>query len=106
VEVKNTTWALGNCAVFPDTVTTRGQKHLQELMALFPDAQPVMLYFINRGDCHRFAPGDRADAQYGELFRQAQRQGVEILPYRFAVSPEGIEFRGSATLELTQPSEM
>ncbi|NEO87093.1 MAG: DNA/RNA nuclease SfsA [Spirulina sp. SIO3F2] len=103
VEVKNTTWALGNCAVFPDTVTTRGQKHLQELMALPSSAQAIMLYFINRGDCLEFAPGDRADPQYGDLFRQAIDQGVEILPYRFEVTPEGVYCLGLAHLNLCQP---
>ncbi|MEM8640959.1 MAG: DNA/RNA nuclease SfsA [Cyanobacteria bacterium P01_G01_bin.54] len=101
VEVKNTTWAIGDCAVFPDTVTTRGQKHLQELMALPSPAQAVMLYFINRGDCLTFAPGDRADSQYGELFRQAIDQGVEVLPYRFAVSPAGVRCLGLASLQLS-----
>ena len=65
LEVKNTTLARDNLALFPDTVTTRGQKHLQELMDLLPDAQPIMLYFINRGDCDRFSPGDNHDPEYG-----------------------------------------
>ncbi|MGB0564849.1 MAG: DNA/RNA nuclease SfsA [Spirulinaceae cyanobacterium] len=103
VEVKNTTWAIEGCAVFPDTVTTRGQKHLQELMALPSSAQAVMLYFINRGDCPTFAPGDRADPKYGELFRQAIGQGVEILPYRFEMSPAGVRYVGLATTKLQQP---
>ena len=71
LEVKNTTWSEGNLALFPDTVTTRGQKHLRELMALLPQNRAVMLYLINRGDCSEFSPGDRADPTYGRLFREA-----------------------------------
>lgn len=96
IEVKNTTWCQGEIALFPDTVTTRGQKHLRELVALLPQARAVMLYFINRGDCSRFAPGDRADPKYGELLRQAIDQGVEVLPCRFEVTPRGVRYLGLA----------
>ncbi|MEB3356778.1 MAG: DNA/RNA nuclease SfsA [Synechococcales bacterium] len=100
IEVKNTTWAQQDLALFPDTVTTRGQKHLREMMALRPDARAVMLYFINRGDCLRFAPGDQADPTYGQLLRQAIASGVEVLPCRFHISPAGIRYLGLAELVL------
>lgn len=100
VEVKNTTWVRGPLALFPDTVTTRGQKHLQELMALRPAIRSVMVYFINRGDCLQFAPGDGADPLYGQLLRQAVAEGVEVLPCRFDVSPEGVRYLGLAELKL------
>ena len=59
-----------------------------------------MLYFINRGDCTSFAPGDSADRTYGQLFRQAINVGVEILPCRFDVTPEGVRYLGLAKLDL------
>ena len=94
VEVKSVTLNQGTVALFPDTVTTRGQKHLRELIALLPSAQPVMLYFINRGDCNIFAPGDLYDPEYGNLLRKAITAGVEILPYRFEITPQGVRFLG------------
>lgn len=100
VEVKNTTWAKGTLAVFPDTVTTRGQKHLRELTELLPEARAVMLYFINRGDCTAFSPGDETDPEYGALLRTALAQGVEVLPCRFNVTPEQIQYLGLAELQL------
>jgi sugar fermentation stimulation protein A len=100
VEVKNTTWAQAGVALFPDTVTARGQKHLQELTALLPEARAVMLYFINRSDCSVFAPGDTADPQYGVLLRAAIAQGLEVLPCRFEITPAGIRYLGLATLTL------
>lgn len=100
LEVKNTTWTDGGTlALFPDTVTTRGQKHLRELTALLPEYRAVMLYFINRGDCDRFAPGDGPDPEYGRLLRVAIAQGLEVLPCRFEVTPQGFEYRGLATFD-------
>jgi len=100
IEVKNTTWVQGNLALFPDTVTTRGQKHLRELTALLPEATSVMLYFINRNDCPAFAPGDSADPLYGKLLREAIALGLQVLPCRFDVSPLGIRYLGLASLKV------
>lgn len=104
LEVKSVTLSQGNVALFPDTVTTRGQKHLRELMALLPQSRAVMLYFINRGDCVSYAPADRYDPVYGQLLREAVLQGVEVLPCRFAITPEGIRYLGLAEFLPISPS--
>jgi sugar fermentation stimulation protein A len=98
IEVKNTTWTAKNRALFPDTVTTRGQKHIRELISLLPTTRAVMLYFINRGDCDQFSPGDSADPEYGKLLRTAIDRGLEILPCRFNITPQGIQYLGLAEL--------
>lgn len=99
IEVKSTTWAQGKIALFPDTETLRGQKHLRELMKLLGKARAVMLYFINRGDCTHFAPGDSADPVYGELLREAMSKGLKVLPCRFEIAPTGIRYLGLAELK-------
>jgi sugar fermentation stimulation protein A len=98
LEIKNTTWADRRLVKFPDTVTTRGQKHLRELTALRPDTSAAILYFINRGDCTHFSPGDSADPLYGKLLRQAIAAGVQVLACRFAIAPGGVEYLGLAEL--------
>jgi sugar fermentation stimulation protein A len=103
VEVKSVTLSRDNLALFPDTVTTRGQKHLRELMALETKATPIMLYFINRGDCDTFAPSDRCDPKYGELLREAITKGVQVLPYRFEITPQGISYLGLADFLPQEP---
>jgi sugar fermentation stimulation protein A len=100
LEVKNTTWSIDDVAIFPDTETTRGQKHLRELIDVMPEHRAVMLYLINRGDKTKFAPGDTTDPIYGQLLRTAVSKGLEVLPCRFAVSPEGVEYLGLAELIL------
>ncbi|MFY8148942.1 MAG: DNA/RNA nuclease SfsA [Prochlorococcaceae cyanobacterium] len=102
VEVKNTTWNEGELALFPDTVTERGQKHLLELIGVLPGARAVLLPCLSRADVRRFAPGDRADPRYGELFRQALAAGVEVLPCIYAFAADGVTWCGLAAVEERQ----
>jgi len=108
LEVKNTTWVADSpeIVLFPDTVSTRGQKHLRELIAIIDSksenpCKSAILYFINRSDPLFFAPGDRADPEYGKLFRMAIAAGVQVLPCRFQVSPQGIEYLGLAEMRIS-----
>lgn len=99
LEVKNTTLAHQKLALFPDTKTTRGQKHIKELMDLTEEGKTIMLYFINRGDCDSFAPGDEYDPTYGKLLREAMSKGMEILPCRFEITPQTITYLGLAKIK-------
>lgn len=86
VEVKNTTLAERHDgdvleARFPDAVTVRGQKHLNELMHVIDQGHDAMIVFlVNRSDCERFAPADDIDPEYGVLLRQAIDYGVKVVP--------------------------
>ena len=99
LEVKNTTWTRGELALFPDTVTERGQKHLVELMALLPESRAVLVPCLSRSDVTRFAPGDAADPRYGDLFRQALDTGVEVLPCRYSFTASAVSWQGLANVE-------
>ena len=94
VEVKNTTWSERSIALFPDTVTTRGQKHLRELMDVCPDSRAVLIPCISRCDMDIFAPGDSADPLYGELFREALVKGIEVIPCSFGFFQDRISWEG------------
>jgi len=102
VEVKNTTWTCGDLALFPDTVTERGQKHLRELMDLLPEARAVLVPCLSRDDVRRFAPGDAADPVYGELFRLALAAGVEVLPCVYSFDDAAVRWLGLASVEARQ----
>ena len=99
VEVKNTTWTDGTLALFPDTVTERGQKHLVELMDLLPEARAVLVPCLSRADVTSFAPGDAADPRYGDLFRQALDRGVDVLPCCFRFESNQIRWEGLRRLK-------
>jgi len=90
LEVKNVTLCCQpGVACFPDAVTTRGQKHLRDLMLAKEQGWRAVIFFlIQRGDAQTFSPADEIDAEYGRLLREAVSCGVEALAYRTRVSPE------------------
>ncbi len=102
VEVKNVTLkGEENEVLFPDGVSTRGQKHLEELMSLKKQGiRACMLFVVNREDAESFSTADHIDPVYGELLRKANDVGVEILVYRCALSPKGIALEQAINLNI------
>ncbi len=93
VEVKNVTLLGKNqTALFPDSVSTRGQKHLKDLIKLKEEGhRSVMLYIVNREDVTKFAPAKDIDPEYAKLLKEAYRKGVEVLAYQCDLSADKIE---------------
>jgi sugar fermentation stimulation protein A len=83
VEVKNVTLKRASpLAEFPDSVTARGAKHLNELVNMVKSGKrAVMFYLIQRTDCEGFTLAKDIDPAYAEAFHLAQQAGVEILCY-------------------------
>ena len=101
VEVKNCSLAIDGCAMFPDAVTSRGTRHLEELMRLAGTGQRAAVFFlVMRMDATRFAPARAIDPTYGEALARACRSGVLALAYQARVTPEGIEVVGRLPVEL------
>lgn len=88
IEVKNVT-LLGenNTALFPDAVSTRGQKHLKELIEIKKAGNDsAMLYVINREDAYSFSTANDIDPEYAKLLKVAEKAGVKILPYQCKIN--------------------
>lgn len=80
VEIKNCTLVENGIAMFPDAVTTRGQKHLDELEHLVSlGHRGVIFYLIQRMDALGFTPADMIDRVYAEKLKKAVENGVEIV---------------------------
>jgi sugar fermentation stimulation protein A len=81
-----------NLGEFPDSVTARGAKHLQELSDQVADGKrAVMLYLVQREDCVRFAVAADIDPTYAAELIKAKKAGVEVICYGCSVSPEAIK---------------
>lgn len=91
VEVKNVTLCdEQGQGYFPDAVSTRGQKHLRELMAQVEAGErAVLLFVVNHTGINEVKPADHIDPDYGRLLRQADKAGVEVLAYRARLSSQG-----------------
>jgi len=93
VEVKNVTAAVrGGIALFPDAVSARGAKHLEEMAdAVRAGARAVLVFCVQREDVTAVRPADEIDPYYGAVLRRAVRDGVEVIALRGRVEPSGIE---------------
>jgi len=91
VEVKNVTLVRSGEAHFPDAVTARGAKHLEQLMALVDAGHAAaMVYVVQRQDARAFGPAEDIDATYARLYREARAKGVVMVPVEARVSPQAI----------------
>lgn len=89
VEVKSVTLRLGQALAFPDSVTTRGRRHLEELMAIRQSGlRAVMLFVVQRQDGNFFRPAHEIDPDYASALAEAAEQGLEILVYRAELNPQ------------------
>ena len=87
VEVKNVTWVREDRAVFPDAVSVRAKKHMEELarqVAL--GCRAAVLFMVQREDCQVMSPADDIDPAYGKALREAARAGVMVLACRARIS--------------------
>lgn len=92
VEIKNVTLADGETAMFPDAVTTRGQKHLRELMMLQDKGHTCeILFTVQRQDCKQFAPAEMIDPEYAKLLREAKLKGVRVTVAVIVVKLDSIQ---------------
>ena len=93
LEVKNVTLLRKNkVAEFPDAITTRGTKHLVELInAKKKGFSSYILYLIQREDCKFFKIAEDLDQEYKITFDKALKNGVKVLCYDCKLSNEEIK---------------
>jgi sugar fermentation stimulation protein A len=92
VEVKNVHLRRDeHTAEFPDAVTARGAKHLEELGDMVEEGhRAVMFYLVQREDCDAFKIAGDIDPNYDEALTRARERGVEVLCYACDITTESI----------------
>ncbi len=93
IEVKNVTLSReNNIAEFPDAITSRGLKHLKELLrAKQKGFEIFLLFIIQRNDCSKFQLAKDIDPEYCEFLIKAVKKNLKVLCYDCKFSPKGIK---------------
>ncbi len=101
LEVKNVTLSRKDkIAEFPDAITSRGTKHLNELIiAKQRGFKTYILYLIQREDCESFRIAKDIDEEYKIAFDKALKDGVKILCYDCKLSAEEIKLNNRINYE-------
>jgi len=102
VEVKNCTLVEEGVARFPDAVTTRGQKHLDELERLVRKGHRAVIFFlIQRMDARGFKPAADIDPVYAHALARVVKNGVEVIARSAVMTRERISMGEPLPVMLT-----
>ena len=92
VEVKSVTLVIDGLGCFPDAVTSRGRRHVNELAeALNAGYRAVVVFVVQRAGAIGLRTHDDSDPEFGRALRSAAQQGVEVYAYGCQVEPGSVQ---------------
>ncbi len=102
LEVKSVTWVEEGVALFPDGVTARGRRHLQDLAALVRQGHLAwQVFVVQREDARVLRPAAQLDPAYARELALAAQHGVNILAIQENVAPPEINLASTLPFDLT-----
>jgi sugar fermentation stimulation protein A len=104
VEVKSVTLVVDGLGCFPDAVTARGKRHVEELAGAVEEGyRAAVLFVVQRDDAVGFRPHDESDPEFGRALRAAARGSVEVYAYACRVEPGRVEIARLLPVYLDPP---
>ncbi len=102
VEVKNVTLSRkGKIAEFPDAITSRGLKHINELVNASKKKYKIyILYLVQRDDCDTFSIANDIDVNYAGALSKAVKNKLNILCYDCKFSAKGIKLNKKIKIKI------
>lgn len=101
IEIKGVTLEKDGLAMFPDAPTTRGTKHVLELMEAIKEGYTgTVLFIVQMEGCHTFTPNTEMDPAFSRALKQAQEKGVQILAYDTVVTENELTIGKSIAVTL------
>jgi sugar fermentation stimulation protein A len=91
LEAKSVTLVEDGVALFPDAVTARGARHLEELIRAREEGhEAAVLFVLQRPDALRIVAARAIDPAFADTLSRAEKAGVRVLGRRCSVTWEGI----------------
>ena len=102
IEVKNVTLSRHKgIAEFPDAVTSRGLKHIKELLNAKKEGYDIYLFYVvQRDDCNKFELAKDIDPEYCELLVKAVKKKLKILCFDCKFSTKGIKLNREIKIKI------
>lgn len=95
IEVKSVNYVIEGHALFPDAPTSRGRRHVEELLALQADGWQVGVFFVTMGQTVVDVTfNDKNDPEFAETMRQAIANGMTAKAFSAKIDPTGVQFLG------------
>lgn len=101
IEAKNVTLVEDDKAYFPDAVSKRAARHMEELIQLSRAGYNVAcFYLVQRSDGKCFGPADFIDPEFAQVFSRALSEGLKVLAYSTRIDSSGIALEKRLPLHL------
>lgn len=92
LEIKNVTLKIGVNALFPDAISKRAQKHIEDLLWVMSQGhKAALLFLVQRLDCVAFCAAAQIDPEYARLLHDAHKKGLQIRALCADISSQGIK---------------
>ena len=104
LEVKSVTLnRKNNHAEFPDAITSRGKKHLENLMlANNQGYDSYLMFLVQIENCESFGIASDIDPEYFKVFKKAKKNNVKVLCYDCKFSTKGIKLNKQIKLKINE----
>lgn len=100
MEVKGCTLEIDGIGYFPDAPTTRGLKHLKELIKASKEGYHCMVAFVIQIEgIHEVRPNSSTHQEFADTLQEAKEAGVQVLFLECTVTPDNLEITDSSDYE-------
>ena len=83
LEVKSCTLVREGIALFPDAVTARGKRHVEDLIKAKKEGyRTSILFIVQRQDASVFSPNYNTDPDFGRALKEGKERGLEVYAYQ------------------------